>query len=55
MKEKGLSQDDLTIKAYINKSYLAEVELSKANPTVGFLRKIARGLKVKITEFTEGI
>lgn len=49
-KKKGLSQDQLAILSDIDRSYLAEVEEGKANPSIKFLYKIAKILKIKVNE-----
>lgn len=49
-KKKNISQYELADKAQINRSYLAMVELGKANPTVKFLKKISRVLKIKMRD-----
>lgn len=47
-KKKNLSQDQLAILSDVDRSYLAEVEEGKANPSIKFLHKIAKVLKVKV-------
>lgn len=47
-KSKSLSQDQLAILSDVDRSYLAEVEEGKANPSIKFLHKIAKVLKVKV-------
>lgn len=49
-KKKGFSQDELALLSDVDRSYLAEVEEGKANPSIKFLYKIARALKVRISE-----
>jgi transcriptional regulator with XRE-family HTH domain len=46
-KEKNISQEDLAFNCYIDRSYLAEIEEGKANPSLKVLCKIAEGLKIK--------
>lgn len=50
-KKRNFSQYQLADKAQINRSHLAAVETGKANPTVKFLGKIGRALKVNVGEF----
>lgn len=47
-KERDLSQDDLSADCYIDRSYLAEIEEGKANPSLKVICKIARGLKIQL-------
>lgn len=47
-KNKSLSQDQLAILSDVDRSYLAEVEEGKANPSIKFLHKIAKILKIKV-------
>ncbi|MFH0979417.1 MAG: helix-turn-helix transcriptional regulator [Candidatus Roizmanbacteria bacterium] len=49
-KKKDLSQDQLAILSDVDRSYLAEVEEGKANPSIKFLHKIAKILKIKVNE-----
>lgn len=49
-KERDLSQDDLSADCYIDRSYLAEVEEGKANPSLKVLCKIAQGLGIQISQ-----
>jgi len=43
-----LSQQQVAILSDVDRSYLAEVEEGKANPSIKFLHKIAKILKIKI-------
>lgn len=54
-KKKGLSQEQLAIASDIDRSYLAEIEQGKANPTFKTLNKIARGLRIKIKKLVENV
>jgi len=54
-RSKKVSQFKLALDAHIDRSYLAEVEEGKANPSVKFLFKISRCLKVKISELVKGV
>lgn len=53
--KKKISQHQLALLSDVDRSYLAEVEEGKANPTVKFLFKIARVLRVKISDLVDGI
>ena len=52
-KEGDLSQEDLALDCYIDRSYLAEIEEGKANLSLKVLCKIARKLKVKLSYLFE--
>ncbi|MFA5770070.1 MAG: helix-turn-helix transcriptional regulator [Patescibacteria group bacterium] len=47
-KKLKLSQDQVADKSKVDRSYLAEVEEGKANPSVKFLHRISKILKVKV-------
>ena len=49
-KAKDISQDDLAVDCNMDRSYLAEVEEGKANPSLKVLCKIARGLNIQIDQ-----
>ncbi len=49
-KKKNLFQDRLAILSDVDRSYLAEVEEGKANPSIKFLHKISKTHKVRISE-----
>jgi len=48
--KKGLSQEQLALLSDVDRSYLAEVEQGKANPSIKFLHKITKTLKIKVGE-----
>ncbi len=43
-----LSQEQLALLSDVDRSYLAEVEQGKANPSIKFLHKISKTLKIKV-------
>lgn len=49
-KKQKLSQQQLATLSDTDRSYLAEVEEGKANPSVKFLHRIAKVLKIKVGE-----
>ena len=49
--ESGISQEKLALKAEVDRTYLAGVELGKRNPTVTSLEKIINALGVTFEEF----
>ncbi len=54
-KNKKISQEQLANLSDTDRSYLAEIEEGKANPTVKYLYRLARVLKVKVKDFFKGI
>lgn len=50
-KEKGLTQLDLATKSNMSRSYLADVENNRYNPSVETIKSIASALDVPIEEF----
>lgn len=47
-KENNFSQENLAFDCYIDRSYLADIEHGKANPSLKVLCKIARRLNIKL-------
>ena len=54
-KKQKLSQEQLALLSYVDRTYLARIEEGKANPSVKVLHKLAKNLKVKIHELLEGV
>ncbi len=52
--EQGISQEKLALKADIDRTYLAGVELGKRNPSVKSLEKILQALDVSFEDFFKG-
>ena len=50
-KKRKLSQYQLADKAKVNRSHLALLEKGRANPTIKFLGKISRAMKVRVKDF----
>lgn len=50
-KKLKLSQQQVATLSDVDRSYLAEVEEGKANPSIKFLHRISKTLKVKIGNF----
>ena len=44
----NLSQHELALFSDVDRSYLAEVEQGKANPSIKFLNKVAKILKIRV-------
>ncbi len=49
-KERDLSQDDLAVDCNMDRSYLAEIEEGKANPSLKVLCKISVRLNIKLCD-----
>lgn len=49
-KAKDISQDDLAVNCNMDRSYLAEIEEGKANPSLKIFCKIAEGLGIQISQ-----
>jgi transcriptional regulator with XRE-family HTH domain len=47
-KRLNLSQQQVATLSDVDRSYLAEIEEGKANPSIRFLHKIARILRIKV-------
>lgn len=47
-KEKDISQDDLAVECNMDRSYLAEIEEGKVNPSLKVLCKIANGFNIQL-------
>ncbi|ATF74430.1 helix-turn-helix domain-containing protein [Pasteurella multocida] len=54
-KLQGLSQEKFALKAEIDRTYLAGIELGKRNPTIKSLEKIVSCLDISFSEFFQGI
>ena len=53
--ERNLSQQQLAMLSDIDRSYLAEVEEGKANPSIKFLHRISKVLKIKVSELLKDL
>ena len=53
--EQGLSHEQLALKADIDRTYLAGVELGKRNLSIKSLDKILQALEVSFHDFFEGM
>lgn len=49
-KQRGLSQEQLALRAEINASYMGQVERGQKNPTIDVLSKIATALQIPIEQ-----
>jgi transcriptional regulator with XRE-family HTH domain len=51
-KNQGLSQEQLSFTAKIDRSYISEIENGLRNPSLQTLEKLAKALKVKLSDLT---
>lgn len=51
--EKKLSQEALGEKAEIHPTWISHIESGRINPTWGNVRRIARGLEIKLADLAE--
>ena len=49
-KEKGISQEILSLESNISRSHMYKIEANKSSPTISLLEKIAAVLGVKVSE-----
>ena len=50
---RGLTQEALAQKARISRAYLARLEMGRHDPHLSRLRKLAKALRVKISELVD--
>ncbi len=54
-KLQGLTQEDLSLLAGIDRAYIARIETGRANPSIMILNKIARVLRLKVFNLIDGM
>jgi transcriptional regulator with XRE-family HTH domain len=54
-KKNKLSQEELAAVSDIDRTYLAQIESGRANPTIKILNKLSRSLRVKLKKLFEGV
>ena len=54
-KQRNLSIEDLSLEAGVNRNYLSDLERGMRNPSLKVLSRIARALKISISELTKAI
>ena len=54
-KERNQSQENLAFEANIDRSYMAEIEEGKTNPSLKVLLKISRGLNIELWRLLKSI
>lgn len=50
-----LSIEDLALQAEVNKNYLSDLERGTRNPSLKVISRIAKALKISVSELTKGI
>lgn len=53
--QQGISQEKLALKAEIDRTYLAGIELGKRNPTIKNIEKIVQALGITFSKFFENM
>jgi len=51
--DRKMSQAGLAEKSGVSREYIARLELGHQDPTLGTMQKLAKALKVKVTELVE--
>lgn len=54
-KERGMTQEDLAFEIGVDRSYMGFIERGERNPTLGILAKIAKALKVSLSELLQSV
>jgi transcriptional regulator with XRE-family HTH domain len=54
-KQLGMTQEDLAFQVGVDRSYMGFVERGEKNPTLSKLTKIAKSLKVSLSDFFQSI
>lgn len=54
-KEKGLSQEELSYKSDLHRTYIGMIERAEKNITLANIEKIAKGLNVELNELFNSI
>ena len=54
-KRKHISQEKLSFLSDIDRTYLSRIEKGKANPSMKIIRKISRGLKIKVNKIVKDV
>lgn len=52
-KDRNISQEELAFKAGLNRAYVGYIERGERKPTIDTLAKLAKALKVKLSEFID--
>ena len=52
-KKLGISQEELSFRSGVHRTYIASLEVGKRNVTVSTLEKITNALEISLSEFFE--
>lgn len=53
--QKGLSQEDLALKANLHRTYISQLERGLKSPTLNTMKLLAGVLEISLTEFVKAI
>jgi len=53
--QRKLTQESLALDVGVSKNYICDIECGRRNPTLKIINKIAKGLRVSISELMQGI
>ena len=51
----GLSQEDLSTHASVDRTFVGRIEQGKANPSFKTMYKISKALKMRLSELLQGV
>jgi len=54
-KERGISQENLALKAELDRTYIPSIEKGDRNVSIVVIEKLAKAFDIKISELMEGI
>jgi len=54
-KQKGWSQEDLSLEADINKNYICDLENGRRNPSLEIIERLAKAFGISISELFKGV
>ena len=54
-KRQGLSQEELSARSHIDRTFVGKIEQGKANPSLKTILKLSRGLRVRMSDLLENI
>ncbi|MFH1827241.1 MAG: helix-turn-helix transcriptional regulator [bacterium] len=54
-KRKSISQEKLSFLSDIDRTYLSRIENGKVNPSVKVIRKISKGLRIKVNKIVKDV
>lgn len=54
-RDSGMSQEDLSIRCEMDRTFLGRIEQGRANPTFRTICKLSKGLQLPLSDLLEGI